>query len=53
MLPKLHPIKKTYVDLRRSKERLDLYLQDNKNTNASKAIALINQAMEYLEKEKD
>jgi hypothetical protein len=54
MLPVLHPLQKTKIELKRGVTRVDLFVKLNNDDNAREVLKLLKQALELIESiEKD
>lgn len=48
MLPIIHPVKKTEIELKRGVQRLELYASTNDDTNAKQVLDLLRQALQVI-----
>jgi hypothetical protein len=49
MLPVLHPLKKTKIELKRGVTRVDLFVKLNNDDNARQVLKLLQQALDLIE----
>ena len=49
MLPIIHPVKKTEVELRRGVQRLELYIKTSDDTNAKQVLELLKKALQVIQ----
>ncbi|CAB4142589.1 hypothetical protein UFOVP451_31 [uncultured Caudovirales phage] len=49
MLPILHPLEKTRIELKRSIQRIELFIKLNNDKKAKEVLTLLKQAQELIE----
>jgi hypothetical protein len=53
MLPKLHPLQKTYIDIKRSKERVELFRRDRNSEQLAEISGKLAELLVLLDNYKE